>query len=622
MNVSLSEFITGTLSKGNVSGGLWQPKKQKFSVGRELAPLTASAVGGKTNAVTVAAEDDVRIKSLDLLDRARGAAQAGGRLKNFRSVEDTGSGAYGSPVDNRPLYEDKTRQVLFSDNKLTVLGKDEDGNFSKILNEFAIIDDARLSFDADGNAVFLSGGAALSNGKLEAENANEILIRKSGVDVTAGEGSTVLNLSGKQGRFSGGSNVTYLGFYQNATITGGKDKTTYAGYFNDSEINGTEGKADFSGFFENASIAGSDKNNKFSGYFSSTEVSGGKGKDIFAGMFVNGSTANGGDGNDSFEGRFMDSQALGGKGDDNFGRLNLNEQRLIYSKTHEGVYKGLEADFIGSAVEGGEGEDNFRGAASGGSIHLGEGADKADGIFTGAEVHGDEGDDRLFALYSQGTTFESGGGKDGITLDTAGNSRVRTGSGENTVSLGGGRNASEDGRNENGILSQATWQTPYEFFNKLKGQAAGELHDNHVRADEGDSLISVNTGHGINVVATGDIAAPEKAQAEPAPALRQDEDAAGNANEAKVEQRRANDRVQPDEDKKYHSVNRYLRQYGPAILNEGSPAATVNAGTGEELRINSAYEELPQKEQGYSGMRRVTMRNNGLGAYRWASSLK
>lgn len=655
--------IGANILSSQMVGQVWTPKSQRLVVGRDVSPLSATAFGEQQSRMVVANGDDTRYAANDLYGMAKAVAQSGLRAKNFRSVDtknlvysndpslaDTGIAAK-DLQSNRDLVTKHdvlmTRGdtfVTFSNGTLHVWQKKQDGTAEKV-SQHAVTADTRVSWDKNDNVVVATGNQALTGGTLKAQGDGEILIRKSGVNVEAGEGSTVINLSGKGGTFTGGNNVTYLGAYSGCEISGGTGTTDYAGYFEGADIAASAGQGIFSGVFENLVIEAGELEDSFSGYFSGATVNGGDGRNDFRGMFLNGSAATGGGGDDLFRGRFIDSVLDAGEGDNAFGRsINYNSKSRIVPRKGE-EYEGIESDFINSEVTAGSGKDTFEGAVWGGTVNLGDGDNTASGIFSEARVLSGKGNDTLAAVYSLLSTFEAGDGNDTVTLATAFGSTVHTGEGTTGVTLGrniggsnGGNGRPSDG---NSALAGSVWQTGSEHLKKTAPKSFGELGANTVNAETGENIVTVNDGHGTQTVRTGD-----REDAEPSAAGDADspaENAAGETaseDQAKLGQaiQSAGDNLSlikgtvpsretmPEEDtsaghkKRQTALSRYARQSDDASLQGGTDGATIKTGASDDIRIRTYSSRNPFDMEEEGTMRRVTLRNTGFGYYQWSES--
>ncbi len=658
MGISLFGMGTGIMPAKTL-GQVWRPKSQKLSVGRELCPLSATAFDEQKRTVTLADGDDVRFASHEIFGFAKAAARSGLRVKNFRSVDTenlTYSNAARLPAaaddpdamarqeiqarrqnlaeltKSAEVYKNGDRLVTFSDNTLSVWEIDKERNSPKLLAKQTITGDTRLSWDKENNPVFHTGGQALTGGTLKAVGENEILVRMSGANVEAGNGTTVLNLSGKKGSFSGGDGVTYLGAYSDCEISGGTGKTDYAGYFANTAILASAGQGVFSGVFENMDIEAGESADRFTGYFSATTINGGDGNNEFKGMFLNGTTAQGGKDDDTFNGRFVDSLLNGGAGKNNFGTyIDINTMKRIVAR--DGYeYQGLESDFINAGIEAGDGDDTLKGAVWGGSVNLGDGDNTVSGIFSESRVNAGAGNDTIAAMYSRNTVFEAGDGSDRVSLATAFSSTVRTGEGSTSVTLGHnvGESSRATGAEHGGdaVLSGTLWRTARQERNSTTADSYGELAGNSVDASVGENAVIVKTGSGVQSVRTGE-AKPEKdpsgrpekeAEQSVSPATKSPAgmdslpDAAdflaeaGTARETGEKKRR-----------RQTALQRYARQSGDGPV-AGSPGAVIKTGAGEDISIRT-YDSINTIEPPRDYIRRTTRRSTGFGYYTWDDSM-
>ncbi len=611
----MSLNMSGLMGNFGVSG-LYKPKEQKLRVGTELAPISASSVSTtrNDNNMVVAGGDDVRFNSLEILSKAKSAAQSGFQVKNFRSVDIRNQNL----ATKDALYETSSHKITFSEGQLSIYEKDTSGKIGDSpARIFKITDDARLVRGEDGSFNLLQGAEARTNGKLQALGANEILIHKSGVDVMAGTNTTVLNLSNEGSSFSGGENVTYLGAYEGASITGGAGKTVYAGYFANANIEAVEGIGSFSGVFENSKIKGWNAD-EFSGYFSSVEITGGDGENVFKGMFLNNSTLIGGEGNDNFNGRFIDSKVDGGAGNDKFGNGSAEKNNIVVRALNGNAYYGIAADFIDSEISAGEGDDKFEGVMYGGDLDMGNGDDEAAGVFSKATVLGGSGDDAISATYSQASVFDAGEGKDSVKLATSAKSSIISGSGENELSIGANMNDAEDE-----AVSGVTWQTSKEYWAGAGAMASGALNDNEINSEQGASKIDIYNGLGVNSLA-GDAAQAVDGTGR-SEAARSDD----SAEEPTESSGRGNPQSAVESSPgEAQNVNGQTGDGDPA-LQTGHVAVTVNSGLGRrqmfrgvdlpEIEITPVSVDMRSQNQDTIG--RVTRRSNGFGGYDWVKSL-
>lgn len=650
--MSLSMFCLGAGSFAFSSEPAWKPKSPRLRVGRDISPLTQTCpIIDPKRKVVIGEGDDVRIKSHEIFSLAKDAAKDGNRLKNFRTLGIEGTDQM-TVTTASPLYESNTRLVYYSGGALNIYEKDDKGNMGELLDSYEISGDCRLSWDANGNHIFSSGSGALTNGRLAADSGNEILIRTSGVQVEAGRGTTVLNLSSARGEFKGGSSVTYLGFYEGCTITGASGDTVFAGYFADSEIDAAKGRGTFSGVFENTNIGSGLGSDVFSGYFLSSRINGGDGTNTFSGMFLQGCEVNGGKDADHFQGRFVDSTVKGNEGDDKFGTpAALDTMSLL--KTIDGEeYRGLESDFINSDLDGGEGDDHFDGVAWGSTVNMGEGNDKASGVFSRTTVIGGEGDDTLGSMFSLMSSFETGTGNDSVALGTADTSSVYADEGSNDISLGHNEDEAVNPRNDfggNSSLLGTKWQTRDEYFEDPSGKSQakmfGELDNNKIEADRGENRIHVHRGPGTQTILTGSTEtlgdkrreelAKERKEETDSPTL-QDEAGlsdetfgATGAEHSLLENSLRH--IQPDSQdgknnelaslhgegtpKMRRAAERYMLAFGDTSQVSGAAGAVINTGTGEALRIDTEDRQLTPDSQGSGTISKLVRKYTGYGTY-------
>ena len=657
--------IGANLLSSKTIGQVWTPKSQRLVVGRDVSPISATAFGEQSRSMVVADGDDVRFTSTDLYALAKTVAKSGQRVEDFRSVATkdliysndprlevrnadgtTYRIAHTDVAENRALVskgdtiaEWGDKLVTFSNNTLQVWQKGK-GDEDNLISQHVVTSDTRLSWDKGNNPVITSGSQALTDGTLKARESGDILIRKSGVDVEAGDNTTVINLSDKAGKFSGGNSVIYLGAYTGGEIISGSGMTNFAGYFENAAITASGGRGVFSGVFENTAIEAGSGSDSFSGYFSGATVSAGDGRNYFGGMFLNGSSVSGGENEDIFHGRLIDSLLDAGEGANIIGDyVNLNAKKRVV--TREGKeYQGIESDFIGSEIKAGSGNDTFRGVTWGGSIDLGDGDNASSGIFSEATVRGGKGNDTLTALYSNLSSFDAGDGNDTVKLATAFSSTVRTGEGTTSVTLGrnlgepGGKNEKDFGGDD---TTGSTWQTGQELLSRVAPKTFGELGGNSVDASVGDNLVTVNDGYNARSVHAADRDASgedEKKNAKDTDdAAAKDGTALGQAMQAAEDElslvngtavsREAalEEETAPERKKRRTAAERYARQIGESGVEHGSTGATIKTGAGDDIAIKT-YDSMNDRDQRQEGMfLRVTRRNTGFGYYMWEKGL-
>ncbi|SHN67120.1 hypothetical protein [Desulfovibrio litoralis] len=493
-----NSWINGVLENSNQSG-LWTPKQNKIVVGRDVGRISATGFETQKEKIVLGDGDDVAFKSKNIFDLAKRGSMSGYSVKNFRDVSDNDL-ANKTVTNSESLFENDKYFVAFFDNTITIYEKNDDPKTpAKLIISTKIKDDTLISWGEDGVPQITTGAAAKTDNVLKATGINDILIRKNASKVEAGTGTIVLNLA-KGGTFSGGSNVTYKGFYDTADIVDDGTQKTFAGYFTNMKISTEKGNSIFSGVFEDSTIKAGKGADTFSGYFARTEVSGGDGDNLFNGMFMDHSKVIGGEDNDTFYGRFIESSVDGGKGDDSFGSgARISQMSLLYSLQFQQSYMGLESDFINSEIDAGEGNDTFKGIMSGGSINLNKGNDKAEGIFQEASVDGSDGDDNINAWYSEMSHFSTGEGNDAIMLETGSFNTVNTGKGYNSIIMGANEQQTGGSSDADMIHRGVIWMNSME----MQPIEAGEQHNNHVNATEGESTVVVRDGKSEHVVVSG-----------------------------------------------------------------------------------------------------------------------
>lgn len=608
--MSLLTGLNSSINLGRI-GSCWQPKSDRIRVGRDVGAFTATTFTEQTARNTVIGNgDDVALKSEDLFSRAKSAAQQGFGIRNFRAVsdQDLKDGA----VKARGLIRSSgDYSVSFSDGALNIKNGDysasiQDGTITiyqkhaekdkapTLVMKAAITDDSRLVWNEDGTPELLTGNAARTGGILQAQSENEVILSVSGSNVKAGEGSVVWNLSGKAGNYSGGNNVSYLGTYNGGSFSNIEGSATFAGYFNQTSFSDISGNSKFSGVFDEASIALEKGHGTFSGYFSASRISGAT-TNTMSGMFLNACDVRGGDGDDNFNGRFIGGTVDGGEGDNAFGYGNLSLMRKLVAPgiPSPQSYMGVEADFINATVTAGSGKDRVNGVSWGSSFDLGQGDDSADGIFSHTIINGGGGNDALRAEYAAASTFNTGDGNNSVTLKTAISNSIITGDGVNAVMLG-----------LNDVDSSATaWQTRDEYFNRTRPRETGELANNTVDTQRGESTVTVNNGETSRQAITRNRHGGENNEAEA--------EMDGAAVPQKEELASATDTAM------CVAIDKYRKVFGMDPQNAGETAVSINYGAGAEESFMSAAREDAGGDRKEAGMMRIIRRYGVDGAASW-----
>ena len=463
----------------------------------------------------------------------------------------------------------------------------------------------------------------------------------------------VVNLSKDKGKFSGGSNVTYLGAYTESVIEGGEGKTTFAGYFNKMESVITKGRGIYSGVFEETTLAGSEASDTYSGYFSNVTIDAGKGHNNFNGLFLGGSSVTGGDDGNAFNGRFIDSTLKSGAGDDKVGRhVNLAGQSRVVAESGE-EYTGLAADIINSLVDTGEGNDTVTAVTWKSDVQLNDGDNKISGIFTESSVKAGAGNDLLAVMYSNASSFDLGDGADSAVIGTAAGSSIRTGEGSASIIMGNNKNKnrSVEGGSLMGAdaaLASTSFQTYGQRLNGITGMEYGELSGNNISAETGENLIRVYTGEGTETIRTGSrntnetdtegsenavaVEDPQEipeASAESAKELASQaaamdtarkelsiiENVTGTVLQAQQQTKDSSGKTK----KMRNALERYARQSGPGAT-FGSTGVFVTTGVGETLTVNTFDRSYSEGRPEPNGIHRTTRRATGLGEFRWDAS--
>lgn len=478
---------------GNISRR-WQPKRQRLMVGRDIAPVHKEAPKEKTSSVILADSVKLLEAAQSEYSRAADTTRLGFSLKGDIKVSPEKTDGDNVIRQEQLLAEGGSESIYLVQNggkaMLRISGAGEER-----LIELKPGEDLRISWNKDGSAEVFSGAAALTGGKLAAQGDNDILLRMSAVDVQAGVGSTVLNLSSERGgNFSGGHNVRYLGGYSGASIEGGTGLTKFEGYFGDSKITSTKGAGEFSGVFNGAApgsfIKSGTHNDIFSGHFALVTVSDEGGENTFSGTFMSGSSIQGGSGNDNYNGRFFDCKISDIGGNNSFG-------------TYIDMKRKVQADFVRTVIEAGDGNDKFIGTAEDSTINLGAGNDEVDGVLLASTLNVGDGNDKLRLLYATGSFIELGAGDDDLHLVT--------GSG-NSVSLGAGDDKMTSGMNADGVAKYGTIGafTKSAFLKESSlgidhkfGHHFGDVQTTEIDASEGENHIAVHDGLNVHSVRSG-----------------------------------------------------------------------------------------------------------------------
>lgn len=593
--------VSSILHTGRSNAG-WQPKASKIRVGRDVGALTATTFTGSTLHNTVIGNgDDVALKSKDLFDKVRSAAQRGFGVRQFRSIND--KEMKDGKVRSSSSVEIGDYSVTVSDGTLSVYKKPEKvGDPWDLVMRTEITEDSRLVWNEKGEPELLTGNAVHTRGVLQAQSANEILLSVSGSDVVAGEGTVVWNLSGKTGTYSGGNNVTYLGTYEGGNFTDTEGKVTFGGYFNRSSFSNLS-LSEFSGVFDEASVTLEKGHGTFSGYFSASEIIGAT-TNKMSGMFLNACSVRGGEGDDNFSGRFIDSDVEAGEGNNSFGYGSIGRARTlagsrsINGKDYPQEYAGIEADFINAVVTAGSGKDRVTGVAWDSSFDLGQGDDSTDGIFSDTEINGGGGNDTLQAEFAVRSTFTAGDGDDSVTLKTALFNTITTGGGANTITMG---------LNNDDTPSPTTWQTRDEYFSRTRPRETGELAGNTVDASRGESALTVNNGETSrrvtvrNRYAEGDSEA-EKSETTKAVAAATPEEQLPPAIPKTVSA----------------AIGKYHEALGMEPQSRGATAVTIEYGDGSEESFMSAERKAAKSNKPEAGMMiRAVRRYTSEGTVSW-----
>lgn len=501
---------------GNL-GRTWAPKRQRLSVGRDVAPIQNAAPRAETGGIILA--DSAR--QLEAAQAAYAGAESrtrlGFSLKNSISVTPEG--------EEQVLAKGGSESVYLVRGKDGAAGLRISGGGAERYVALKAGEDVRVSWTDDGKAEVFTGAAALSGGKLAAQGEGDILVRMSAAAVQAGNGSTVLNLAAKSGGdFSGGHNVRYLGVYENAVIEGGTGVTDFGGYFGNSRISAENGRGDFNGVFSSRDSQGFIRtgvyDDVFSGFFQVADVGEGKSKqaglrsaggaNTFSGTFLNGTSIESGEGNDTFDGRFFDAKITDKGGDNIFG-------------SYVDLKNKVNLNFVRTVIESGAGDDRFVGAAEESAVNLGGGDDEVDGILLGSTLHAGDGQDKVKLLYARASLIDLGQGDDALHLISGAGNSVRLGGGSNKMTSG--LNAGNtDGRfGSIGAFGNSAFLSETEAAMGIKarfGHNFGDVRSTTIDAGEGENDIAVHDGVNVHRVRSGrNDAAPAEGEAAPGRSL-------------------------------------------------------------------------------------------------------
>ena len=439
--------------------------------------------------------------------------------------------------------------------------------------------DTRVSWGSDGEPVISQGAQALSAGVLKAGGKDEILVRLSGANVVAGDGSTVINFSGKGGSFTGGTNVTYQGSYSDTSFDYALGSTVnFAGHFSNVAINAKGSNASFSGVFENSAIEGGGNGNTYSGFFTGSIVNALEGDNMFSGLFMEKSQITTGAGNDEFTGRFVDSTIDAGDGDNVFGTgIDLH------------AFNESTSDFTNTIIASGKGKDKFFGKAYESTLDLGDGDDNIKGVFMDSHVSAGEGNDTIAAMYGNGTRFDAGAGNDLLAVGTGIGNSLITGSGNNQVIMGYNKEGYGDSSSSlygvGGIVAKSTWQTGDEAARSAKPKEFGELSANNLDASQGENLITIHSGEATHTIRTGAMneddgtAAPESALGDVRTAVQDSLSSLNDVAVDKASESAGSNGAAKDAGKRQMSVE------GDPLLDEGAEGVAINGGTDERLTV-------------------------------------
>ena len=571
-----ARFMFGAKQLGEV----WKPKGASVPAleGSTTEPVTpATCVLGDAVSIRNSAQTDYSRNRQDTRD--------GFHSDGFGSKKSSITSTTIMGEDGSVLGQTRTQELKSTDKATVSLSVGHDGQKSLIIDykdgresvSVALDADTRVSWGNDGEPLISQGAGALSAGVLKAGGKDEILVRMSGANVVAGDGSTVINLSGKGGSFTGGTNVTYQGSYSDTSFEYSQGSTVnFAGHFSNVTINAKGSNASFGGVFDNSTIEGGGKGNDYSGFFTGSIVNALEGDNMFSGLFMEKSQITTGAGNDEFTGRFVDSSIDAGDGDNVFGAgIDLHS------------FNESTSDFTNTIIASGKGKDKFFGKAYDSTIDLGDGDDDIKGVFTDSHVSAGEGNDTIAAMYGNGTRFDAGAGNDLLAVGTGIGNSLITGSGNNQVIMGYNKEGYGDGSSSlygvGAIVAKSTWQTGDEALRNAKPKEFGELSGNNLDAAQGENLITVHSGQATHTIRTGAMneddsaAAPESALGDVRTAVQDSMSSLNDVAADKASERAGSKSVV--QEKRQMSVD------GDPLLDEGNEGVAINGGTDERLTV-------------------------------------
>lgn len=471
-------------------GSTWAPKQQRLMVGRDLASIHKAPEKEKDHAVILANSIKQYDTASGRMNWAASQTSLGFSLKEKINISPNGS-----------------EQMLASGSRESVyLVQDKSGMSLRIKNaggeEQSIRldgkDDIRISWNKDGSAEVFTGEAAKINGKLAAQGTNDVLVRFSNVNVEAGTGSTVLNLSAhKGGKFGGGHNVRYLGSYTDADIQGGTGVTGFEGNFSSGNITATRGRGEFSGVFSGftpgSGISTGGFDDVFDGYFHLVDIKSSGGDNTFSGVFMAGSNIEGGTGNDIYSGEFFDSSIKDAGGDNTFG-------------SYADLKEKVKNNFVRTVIESGAGNDKLLGMSEESKINLGGGDDEVDAILRGTGLETGDGQDKVRIIYGSASIIDAGAGDDTLHLVTGSGNSVRLGEGDDAMTSGLNSGGHTGNTGTLGAFGKSVFMTEQEAEKGLDprfAQHMGDVQASKIDASLGENNISVHDGLNVHTVKTG-----------------------------------------------------------------------------------------------------------------------
>ncbi len=338
--------------------------------------------------------------------------------------------------------------------------------------QWRIGDNNDLVLDADGADTVDIWGGNLNDVFTVGQNADRLVVSRSGETVTVESGSTTVNVNGFGGNdtFNVGDLDTLTGLAINLLGGAGTDTFNAAGSVIGSvrlTMDGGEGGDAINGTNENETIIGGDGNDTINGGGGQDTIFGSAGNDILSGGFgddvldggtgldtllggagndsLNGGTNHdsllGGDGNDTLSGDSGDDTAFGEAGNDSIlgvaGNDALNGgigDDVISGGTENDVIFGLDG---ADSILGGDGEDRIDAGAGNDVVDAGDGDDSVDGNLGNDTLDGGDGNDTVAGGF--GNDFIFGGDGNDTLLGQADDDTVLGGDGDDAINGNGGQ---------------------------------------------------------------------------------------------------------------------------------------------------------------------------------------